>query len=119
MSFQRKQLGTSGEDLATEFLVDKGYKILDRNLRLKVGEIDILAQDKDTIVIVEVKTKRYVNQGRPEEQVDYFKQRKLCLLARAISQQYPDQPIRIDVIAIDETDFEPKINHIINAVECA
>lgn len=119
MTFQRKQLGASGEDLATEFLEKLGYKILNRNLHLRVGEIDILAQDKDTIVIVEVKTKRYINQGRPEEQVDYFKQKKLCLLARAICQQYPNQQIRIDVIAIDETNFEPKINHIINAVQCA
>lgn len=116
MTYQRKQLGASGEELAEEYLVEKGYKILQRNLRLKMGEIDILAQDSKTIVIVEVKTKRYINQGRPEEQVDYFKQRKLRLLGRAISQQYPNQPIRIDVIAIDETDFEPKINHIINAV---
>lgn len=118
MSFERKQLGASGEDLAAEFIIDKGYRILNRNLHLRVGEIDILAQDGQAIVIVEVKTKRYINQGRPEEQVDYFKQRKLCLLARAISQQYPNQPIRIDVIAIDETEFEPKINYIINAVLC-
>lgn len=118
MTFQRKQLGASGEDLAEEYLVDKGYKILQRNLRLKVGEIDILVQNGKTIVIVEVKTKKFIRQGLPEEQVDYFKQKKLCLLARAICQQYPNQPIRIDVIAIDETDFEPKINHIVNAVLC-
>jgi putative endonuclease len=118
MTFQRKQLGASGEDLAAEFLEKLGYKIINRNLRFKVGEIDILAQDNKTIVIVEVKTKRFVHQGLPEEQVDYFKKKKLRLLGRAISQQYLDQPIRIDVIAIDETDFEPKINHIINAVTC-
>ncbi|EKD56943.1 MAG: hypothetical protein ACD_58C00039G0004 [uncultured bacterium] len=118
MTFQRKQLGASGEDLAEEYLIKKGYKILQRNLHFKVGEIDILAQDDKTIVIVEVKTKRYTYQGSPEEQVDYFKQRKLRLLGRAISQQFLDQPIRIDVIAIDETDFEPKINHIVNAVTC-
>lgn len=116
MSFERKQLGASGEELAEEYLIEKGYKILNRNLHLRVGEIDILAQDGPTIVIVEVKTKKFIHQGRPEEQVNYFKQRKLRLLGRAICQQYPNQPIRIDVIAIDETDFEPKINHIINAV---
>lgn len=118
MSFERKQLGASGEDLAAEFLEKLGYKIIQRNLRLKVGEIDILAQDDETIIVVEVKTKRYTHQGLPEEQVDYFKKRKLCLLARAITQQYPNQAIRIDVIAIDETEFEPKINHIVNAVTC-
>lgn len=116
MTFTRKQLGASGEELAKEFLISKGYKILERNLRLRVGEIDILAQEGETIIIVEVKTKRYVRQGHPEEQVDYFKQRKLRLLARSVTQLYPDRPIRIDVVAIDKTSYSAKINHIVNAV---
>ncbi|OGD67097.1 hypothetical protein A3F08_00870 [Candidatus Berkelbacteria bacterium RIFCSPHIGHO2_12_FULL_36_9] len=117
MTLERKKLGSSGEDLATEYLEKKNYKIIFRNLRLKYGEADIIAQDGDYIVIVEVKTKRFFGQGRPEEQVDYFKQKKLRLLARGISQLYPDRNIRIDVIAVDETGLRPKINHIINAVE--
>lgn len=117
MTFDRKQLGSSGEDLATDFLESKGYKIIERNLRLRVGEIDILAQDSGTIVIVEVKTKRYIRQGHPEEQVDFFKQRKLRLLARSVTQLHPDRPIRIDVVAIDKTLYPARINHIVNAVE--
>lgn len=116
MSYQGKSLGQSGEDLAAEFLEQKSYKILQRNLRLRVGEIDILAQDGEYVVVVEVKTKRYIRQGRPEEMVNWWKQKKLRLLARAISQLYLEKPIRIDVVAIDETLYPARINHIINAV---
>lgn len=117
MTFQRKQLGQSGEELAAEFLEKIGYKIIERNFRLKFGEIDIIAQDGDCIVLVEVKTKTNLNQGRPEEEVDYFKQRKLRLLARALEQMHPGKNIRIDVIAVDKTEFIPKINHLVSAVE--
>lgn len=117
MTFARKNLGKSGEDLAAEYLISKNYKIISRNFRNRFGEIDIIAQDGDFVVLVEVKTKQYISQGRPEEQVDYFKQKKLRLLARALLKDYPDKTIRIDVVAIDLTLPEPKINHIINAVE--
>lgn len=117
MTFQRKFLGYSGEEIAKNYLVDKNYQIIGRNIVLKIGEIDILAKDGDFLVIVEVKTKTNFTQGRPEEEVDYFKQKKLRLLARALSQKYPNKNMRIDVVAVDMSDVEPKINHIINAVE--
>lgn len=117
MILERKALGKSGEDLAAEFLKTQNYQIIARNSRNKFGEIDIIAKDGDFVVLVEVKTKQYISQGRPEEQVDWFKQRKLRLLARALSKDYPENSIRIDVVAIDLTLPEPKINHIVNAVE--
>jgi len=118
MTIQRKMLGNSGEEIAANYLEKIYYKILDRNLRLKYGEIDIIARDGDYVVIVEVKTKTVIKQGTPEEMVDYFKQKKLRLLARAVSQMYPNNSIRIDVVAVDETDLnKTKINHIINAIE--
>lgn len=119
MTYLRKQLGASGEDLATNFLEENGYKILQRNKRFKFGEIDILAQDGEFVVLVEVKTKTNLEQGRPEEKVDYFKKRKLIMLAKALEQIYPGRNIRIDVVAVDKTQFNPKINHIENAVEDA
>jgi len=103
--------------MAAEFLKSIGYEIINRNVKFKYGEIDIIAGDGDYIIIVEVKTKTSFDQGKPEEMVDYFKKKKLRLLARGISQQYPDKNIRIDVVAVDLTKTEPKINHIINAVE--
>jgi len=117
MTYRRKQLGASGEDLAANYLEKIGYEIIERNKRFKFGEIDIIACYGDYVVLVEVKTKTSLAQGRPEEEVDYFKQKKLRLLARALEQIYPKNNIRIDVVAVDKTEFTPKINHIINAVE--
>lgn len=117
MSFFRKQLGKSGEDLAERFLKRKGYKILGRNLRFKFGEIDILAKEGEDIVLVEVKTKTDEEFGRPEEEVDYFKKRKLWDLCRFLSQKYPGKNIRVDVIALKVGDREPKIEHLKNTLE--
>jgi putative endonuclease len=113
---KNKSTGNLGEDMAAEYLLNKGYKIIERNLRLFCGEIDILAGDKKTIVVVEVKTVRGSGFGLPQDLVRYKKQLKLKLLARALSQEYPESTIRIDVIGVDYSDIEPKIEHIVNAV---
>lgn len=117
MTKKTKQLGNKGEDLAESYLAKLNYEIIGRNVRNRYGEIDIIAKISDDIVLVEVKTKIVFDQGDPEEMVNYFKQKKLRLLARALSQQYPDNNIRIDVIAIDLSRCTPRINHVINAVE--
>jgi len=118
VSFFRKQLGASGEVLAEKYLRQKNYKILGRNIRLKFGEIDILAQKGEDIVLVEVKTKTSLGFGAPFEEVDYFKKKKLWNLARAVSQKYPDKNIRVDVVSILMLhNNEPQIEHIENAVE--
>lgn len=115
MSFARKELGKSGEDLALSYLEKKGYLLVGQNVRLFCGEIDILMQDKKTLVIVEVKTKSNSNSSLPVEKVDRHKQNKLRQLAKALSQKFPDRLLRIDVVGIDEA--SGKIDHIINAVE--
>ena len=116
MTFFRKNLGKSGEDLAESFLRHNDYKILGRNIRFKFGEIDILAKDGDDIVLVEVKTKTSDEFGEPIEEVDYFKKKKLYQLARALNQKYPDKNIRIDVIGI-KSGPTTEIEHVENAVE--
>lgn len=116
MTLFRKQLGKSGEDLAIQFLKRKGYKVLGRNVKLKFGEIDILAEDKEDIVLVEVKTKTSEEFGEPFEEVDYFKKKKLWQLARAINQKYPEKNIRIDVVSV-KIGGKAEIEHIENAVE--
>jgi putative endonuclease len=115
MSFLRKQLGASGEDLAEKFLKKKGFKILGRNIRLKVGEIDILAEEGGDLVMVEVKTKTTRSFGKPYEEVDYFKQKKLHQLARALNQQYPHKNLRIDVVSV-QIEKEIKVEHLKGAV---
>ena len=110
---QRKTLGASGEDQALEYLTSKGYRLVGRNIRLFCGEIDLLMQDKNDLVIVEVKTKSDSSFGFASEMITYKKKRKLLQLARALTQKFPRKNIRIDVVAVDEE----KIDHIISAVE--
>lgn len=106
-----------GEDTAAEYLIKNNYKIIERNLKLFCGEIDILAEARGIIVIVEVKTVRGQGFGLAQELVRYKKQKKLRLLGRAITQKYPDRHIRIDVIGVDFSSGLPaKIEHIENAV---
>lgn len=113
---KNKITGNEGEEEAANYLLGLGYKILDRNLKIPLGEIDILAENKKTIVIVEVKTVRGSGFGLAQELVRYKKQKKLKLLGRYIEQQYPNSPIRIDVIGVDLSEDKPKIEHIINAI---
>lgn len=111
--------GNFGEELAVNFLKRKKYKVLKRNWRSKVGEVDILARDSGTIVVVEVKTKTNPLFGHPAEMVNYYKQKKLLQLARLTQKLYPESNIRIDVMAVDLSSEPPVIEHIINAVVTA
>ena len=114
---QNKSTGNIGEEKAAQYLEHKGYKILGRNVKLFCGEIDILAEYKKTIVIVEVKTVRGGGFGLAQDLVRFAKQNKLRLLARAIQQEYPDRMLRIDVIGVDMSSGESQIEHLENAVE--
>ncbi len=69
-------MGRAGEKRAVVFLKKKGFKILKTNYKTVFGEIDIIAQDKDTIVFIEVKTRTSDNYGVPSEAVDKRKQEK-------------------------------------------
>lgn len=106
--------GTKGEFNATEYLKKKKYKILDQNHRNKLGEIDIVAMQKEMIVFVEVKSRSTLSFGRPSEAVDERKQNKLRAVANLYLLQHKmmDIPCRFDVIEVIGQD---KINHIENA----
>lgn len=114
---KNKSTGNEGEDIAAQYLEDKGYKIIDRNVVLPYGEIDILARQKNSIIIVEVKTVRGAGFGTAQDLVRFKKQNKLRLLARGIVQQYPSKTVRIDVVGVDLTESPPVIEHIESAVE--
>lgn len=80
MSDPEKELGKAGEERAALYLKRQcGYRILQRNYRTRLGEIDIIARDCDTIVFVEVKTRRSLCYGYPAEAVAQHKQFKLRL----------------------------------------
>ncbi|HLC43887.1 MAG TPA: YraN family protein [Patescibacteria group bacterium] len=115
---KNKQTGGEGEEIVAQYLEDNGYKIIDRNVEFPFGEIDILAQIKKVIVIVEVKTVRGGGFGSAQELVRFKKQNKLRLLARAVEQKYPGKTVRIDVVGVEfGFDGKPEIDHIISAVE--
>ncbi|HAI87434.1 MAG TPA: hypothetical protein DCL63_10655, partial [Firmicutes bacterium] len=86
---QAQDIGRAGEALAREYLASIGYEILECNLRLGRGEIDILACDGEALVVVEVKTRCSAAFGRPEEQLTADKLRTLHRLAARVSAANP------------------------------
>ena len=101
-NMHNKSVGMRGEDAASKFLENKGYKVIDRNWKCKMGEIDIVAKDEDTIVFVEVKTRTNVEVGLPEDAVGPKKRKKYETLAALYLQDhdYVDMSVRFDVIGI-------------------
>ena len=107
-----KAIGKIGEDLAAKYLADKGYQIIKRNWGSKWGEIDIIAQNKNTLVFVEVKTKVGEDWGSPEAMVD---KRKLFQVQRIAQLYNPSEQSqrRIDVLAVvlNEDLTVKRLNH--------
>ena len=120
MSSKRKEVGAIGEKLAADLLKKHGYKILQRNYRCREGEVDIIAQKDDSLVFVEVRTKKSSGFGTPEESVSFFKREKLISLANAYIQTLDNPPAswRIDVVAVElaPNDKVSRLEHIENAV---
>lgn len=104
-----KTLGDRGENLASELLQKNGYKILNRNFRSKFGEIDIVAQDKETLVFVEVKARWSQKFGTPEEAITPWKIRNIIKAGQYYKLLNPNTPesLRIDAVVIDM--FEGKL----------
>ena len=111
--------GKIGEDLACQYLQKQGYKIIERNFRIRGGEIDIIALDGQTLVYIEVKTRTSDQFGRPEEAVTAWKLRFLERAAKFYRNNRQrlklPQLERIDVVSVDLSSKEPQINLIKNA----
>lgn len=111
MSYAGKKLGQEGEDLAAEVLRAKNIKIIKRNYRTKYGEIDILARDRDTLVVVEVKAKSHQRQGAAIEMITPTKQKKLVLLTTYLQAKHKISNVRIDVVTIDNYAMRPLVKY--------
>ena len=100
---ERKKIGAIGEKLARNFLKKKGYRIRETNYRSPKGEIDIIAEKKDCLVFVEVRTKTSSSFGSPEESITTAKKEKLIALALAYlnSQKIMPPSWRIDFVAVE------------------
>ncbi|WP_313756579.1 YraN family protein [Tissierella sp.] len=110
------QKGRKGEMLAKEYLISKGYRILDLNYRNKIGEIDIIAMDRNILVFNEVKTRTSTNFGYAYEAVNRKKQQKIIYCSQLYIRQKNliDYQIRYDIIEVYLTPHI-KINHIENS----
>lgn len=99
----KRQTGQEQENRATVYLTERGYKILERNYRCRMGEIDLIAFHQGYLVFVEVKYRRGNRAGRPEEAVDFRKQKKISQTATWYLKEKGlslDTPCRFDVVAI-------------------
>ncbi len=107
--------GKKGEDIAADFLVNKGYKIVERNYRYQRSEVDIIAEEGEVCVFIEVKYREGKSYGHPEEAVTTH---KLEMIAAAAEQYWHLRPeykfIRYDIIAItvDKNSGQQEVYHI-------
>jgi putative endonuclease len=117
----RQEVGKLGEQAARKFLKKRGYRIRETGFRCRHGEIDIIAQRKDYLVFVEVRTKSNLEFGTPEESITQAKKKKLIALALTYTSTHQNLPPlwRIDVVAIelDDKGKTRRIELIENAIE--
>lgn len=116
-------IGQQAEDIALKFLQTKGMRLIARNYRCKLGEIDLVMQDDGALVFIEVRYRKQSNFGDGAESVDFRKQQKIIRSAEHFLQQhrqYSQSPCRIDVISISKqqnSDYQEIINWIPNAIQ--
>jgi putative endonuclease len=120
----RRTTGVKGEEEAARFLTRSGYAILDRNVRTRAGEIDLVAKEGKTLVFVEVKTRRDLIEGEPPQAgVHTRKQNRLAKLAHGYLKlkRIRQTPCRFDVVAviINDEGGVKAIRHIPNAFSVA
>ncbi|MCX8095219.1 MAG: YraN family protein [Caldisericia bacterium] len=117
---KRKILGNLGEEIASEYLKNKGYKIICKNYRTRFGEIDLISEKDNEIIFIEVRTKSSSNLLLPEESITkkkIYNYKKLAL-EYLLSTQKKYKNIKFDFIGIEyksENNF--KINHIKNFID--
>lgn len=121
MEREKQHLARCGEDLARQALQRRGYRILERNWRCRVGEVDLVAQDGDTLVFVEIKTRRGAGLGAAKEAVHARKQRQLSKVALAYLKLNGGcgRSARFDVVAVNVTGSGAEIELVKNAFDLA
>lgn len=124
MTLKQKKLGAKGEEIATRYLKKKGYRIIERNYRVRLGEIDIIAEHGGELVFIEVKTRSDILFGSPFESITAQKQQQLSKVALDYinKTQCHDHPARFDVVGIEfregrSTNRDVKIELLQNAFD--
>ena len=111
--------GEKGETIAAAYLKKNGYRILETNFRCSLGEIDIIARDKEDLVFVEVKTRKSLDLGYPEQAVGIKKQKKISQLALFYLQKKNliNAKARFDVVAVTMSETSNEVKLIKNAFD--
>ena len=113
---QHNALGKKGEQLAVEFLMQKGYEIIERNYRFEKAEVDIIAKFEGVLAVIEVKTRSSEDFGDPQE---FVKPKQIKNLVKAVDEYVTvnslDVEVRFDIIAIVKEKKEFKIEHLEDA----
>ncbi|GAB6068528.1 YraN family protein [Methylothermus subterraneus] len=113
-----KSLGRAAEDYALAFLERQGLKLVERNWRCRYGEIDLIFQDRATLVFAEVRCRRSARFGGALESVDKHKQTRLIRAANHyLATHAGDAPVRFDVLALTPTCQGFQVEWIKNAFE--
>lgn len=119
-NMDKRTIGQWGEDAASDYLKQNGYEILERNYHSHFGEIDIIAQERDCICFVEVKTRKNSHFGFPAEFVNLTKQQKIIKTAEFYLTKniVVNNSYRFDIIEVFYYDKQiTKINHLKGAFE--
>lgn len=111
--------GDKGEEAAARFLRKRGLKVLERNWRFRQWELDIICRDGDTLVFVEVKTRKTGGMGTPADALDHKKQARLVKAASHYLSRNDawDEPCRFDFVAVLDSGASMDVEHIENAFD--
>ena len=115
----KRLIGILGEKLVCKWYTDRKYKLINVNYKTRLGEIDIIATNKNTIVFVEVKTRKDDKFYQAREAVTYSKQQKIKAAAKLYlaNSKYSDMNVRFDVAEVYHPENNPVVNIIENAFE--
>lgn len=103
MAINRRRLGSEYETKAVQYMEEQGMEILTRNYYCRQGEVDIIGKEEGYLLFVEVKYRKDLQKGYPEEAVTPAKQRRICQVARYYLYEHhlpEDTPVRFDVVSI-------------------
>lgn len=119
MSKYRQEAGRSAEEAAVCFLKQQGYRIIQRNYRSRLGEVDVVARDKDTWCFIEVKSRASSRYGLPQEAVTLRKQLQIAKAALTFLKDHDlcSQKARFDVVSVEGIPPEAQVQLIKNAFE--
>jgi putative endonuclease len=117
MTRDRRQCGTTGEELAAAFLRARGHEILARNYRCARGEIDLITLAGDLLIFCEVRTRRTRSAGGPLESVTPAKQRQVLRVAEIFLSRHHlhAHPVRFDVVGVEIRGATVAIEHVADA----